>query len=190
MFLSYDEIIEQLNSQGADRLRITPFNAQQQINAASVTLRLGHSSTGIFDDEFDFGGGHEEDEGAISRESFAQALTMERVSIPKDMIAILSTPSLLARHGVNVTQGSILVEPGWDGHIQLEITNFGPNSLPIRPGTPIVNVAFARLGKPTSKPYDGRFQLQGVAVKNGGIEGRQGILVPKWTKASANQVIK
>jgi len=64
----------------------------------------------------------------IPPNSFALACSLEYVRMPEDVFAIVVGKSTYARCGiiVNVTP----LEPGWEGHITIEISNATP--LPIR----------------------------------------------------------
>jgi len=64
----------------------------------------------------------------IPPNSFALARSLEYVRIPEDVFAIVLGKSTYARCGiiVNVTP----LEPGWEGHITIEISNSTP--LPVR----------------------------------------------------------
>lgn len=190
MFLSYDDIIRELDGGEDAGLKLSPINRETQIGPASVILRLSGNGVGLFDElDIAFGDDSQAD-GVLSREGFAQALTIEELRLPSNMIAFLSTPSKLARQGINVTQGSQTVEPGFHGRIQLEITNFGPRSINVRPGIGIVSISFAYLKTPTSKPYRGSFYKQGIPLAKGGIEGREGVIVPKWGNDPRIHVLK
>lgn len=85
--------------------------------------------------------------------SFALAFTVEKVRMPSHLVGRVEGKSSLARMGlfVHVTAG--FVDPGFEGHITLEL--FNANDVPIRlyPGMPVCQMSFERLSTPSQKPY-------------------------------------
>jgi deoxycytidine triphosphate deaminase len=49
--------------------------------------------------------------------------------------------------------------------IQLEMVNFGPNTLTLDAGMPICQLIFERTGGEPTNPYTGKFQEQGPTGK-------------------------
>lgn len=86
------------------------------------------------------------------------ASTVERFDIPADIMGRVCDKSSWARRFV-LCQNTVL-EPGWCGHVTLELTRFLPWPIRIRAGTPIAQVTFERLDWPTAQPYVGRYQDQ------------------------------
>lgn len=88
---------------------------------------------------------------------FFLASTIEHFDMPDDMLAVVHDKSTWARRGVFVH--NTVIEPGWRGHLTLEIQSratFGK----IEPGTPIAQIVFHRLDEPTQRPYTGKYQDQ------------------------------
>lgn len=90
---------------------------------------------------------------------FLLAASLERVLIPHDLQVIVHDKSTLARQGLAL-QNTVL-EPGWGGHITLELSNHGPNIIPLKQGQPIAQLIFHQLDMPTTMPYTGKYQDQG-----------------------------
>ena len=89
----------------------------------------------------------------IRPHGFMLASTVERVRMPSHLVGRVEGKSSLARMGlfVHVTAG--FVDPGFEGHITLELYN--ANNVPIRlyPGMPICQMSFERLCTPSERPY-------------------------------------
>jgi dCTP deaminase len=90
---------------------------------------------------------------------FLLAASLEWVKIPTGLQVIVHDKSTLARQGLAL-QNTVL-EPGWYGHITLELSNHGPNIIPLRQGQPIAQLIFHQLDRPTDRPYRGKYQDQG-----------------------------
>jgi dCTP deaminase len=89
---------------------------------------------------------------------FALASTVERFTMPDDLLARVADKSSWARKGLTVQ--NTVIEPGWRGYLTLELANHGPNRLVIEAGSPIAQIIFELLDEPTEQPYRGRYQNQ------------------------------
>jgi dCTP deaminase len=89
---------------------------------------------------------------------FSLASTVERFTMPNDLIARVADKSSWARKGLTVQ--NTVVEPGWRGYLTLELANHGPNRLVIEAGSPIAQIIFEMLDEPTDQPYAGKYQNQ------------------------------
>lgn len=89
----------------------------------------------------------------LSAGHFVLGTTAEEVHIPDDMVGQIEGKSSLARLGlcVHVTAG--FCDPGFKGRVTLELVNFSPSTIVLRPGKKICQIAFARLGSAAEKPY-------------------------------------
>jgi dCTP deaminase len=94
----------------------------------------------------------------VSDERFSLASTMEHFVMPRDVLAQVCDKSTWARQGL-VVQNTI-IEPGWRGFLTLELTFHGWGEIILKAGTPIAQVVFMQLDKPTDAPYDGKYQDQ------------------------------
>ncbi len=81
------------------------------------------------------------------------ARTLERFAVPDGYMFDLIGRSSFARLGlmVNVTGGHI--NPGWRGHMTLQLVNTGPTSIRITPGLPICQARVALLSSGVDRPY-------------------------------------
>lgn len=90
---------------------------------------------------------------------FVLASTIERFTMPSDVLGIVHDKSTWARRGLTVQ--NTVVEPGWSGFLTLELSLHAWRFIRLRAGAPIAQVVFHRLEEPTDRPYTGRYQNQG-----------------------------
>ena len=102
--------------------------------------------------------------------SFALGSTVEYLKIPRDLIALCVGKSTYARCGivVNVTP----LEPEWEGHITIEISNTTPLPAVIYAHEGIAQVMF-------SKGDDGGICEVSYADKKGKYQNQQGLTLPR-----------
>ena len=72
---------------------------------------------------------------------FLLACTFEWVEIPPPLVGIITGKSTLARLGLQV-EAAGYADPGWKGHLTLELINLGPLMLVLRVGMPICQIRF------------------------------------------------
>ena len=84
---------------------------------------------------------------------FVLGSTLERVKLGEDLVARVEGKSSLGRLGLLVHATAGYVDPGWDGHLTMELSN-GSN-LPVRLyyGMKIGQLSFANLSTPADRPY-------------------------------------
>jgi len=99
---------------------------------------------------------------------FVLAASVELFNIPTFVVGVVHDKSSLARRGLAV-QNTVL-EPGWRGHVTLELTNHGTKNILICAGDPIAQVLFHRLDEPTEQPYRGRYQDQEAGPQEARLE--------------------
>ena len=88
---------------------------------------------------------------------FAIASTIERFTMPLDVMAVVHDKSTLARRGLSVF--NTVIEPGWEGWLTLELVNNSARPIQIEAGTPIAQIIFQRLDRPV-EGYAGKYQNQ------------------------------
>lgn len=81
------------------------------------------------------------------------AKTVERITLPPDVMGMLEGRTRFARMGVAVHITSTLVQPGSDNRQVLEVMNLAPFPIRLHAGMRISQVVFEKLESPTSKPY-------------------------------------
>lgn len=108
------------------------------------------------------------DHVVIPPNSFALCETVERVEVPRDVLAICVGKSTYARCGiiVNVTP----LEPEWRGRITLEISNTTPLPARIYAGEGIAQLIFLRADRVCERSY---------ADKGGKYQDQPGLTLPK-----------
>lgn len=84
---------------------------------------------------------------------FALASTIEKVKIPRHLVARVEGKSSLARLGMfcHVTAG--FIDPGFEGHITLELFCAHPRGLRIFPGMPVCQIGFETMDAPPANAY-------------------------------------
>ena len=97
------------------------------------------------------------------------AVTHERFKIPPDVAMAYFNKSTLARRFLNAC--ATLGEPGWEGHLTLEIYNQSDRYQYLIPGQPIGQVVFHRLDEESAFPYAGKYQGQGAVPVQAKREG-------------------
>lgn len=99
-------------------------------------------------------------ECVIPPNGFALSYTLERFKMPKDIIGLCIGKSTYARCGIiiNVTP----IEPEWEGHITIEISNTTPNPCIIYAGEGIGQLLFFKGDLPavTYETRHGKYQNQ------------------------------
>lgn len=94
------------------------------------------------------------DEGFILHPGeFVLGSTFELVKLPDDIAARLEGKSSLGRLGLLTHSTAGFIDPGFEGHITLELSNV--STLPIRlwPGMKIGQLCFFKLSSPAERPY-------------------------------------
>ena len=111
---------------------------------------------------------YEGDVCIIPPNSFALARSMEYMKIPRDVICVCVGKSTYARCGIitNVTP----LEPGWEGHVTLEISNTTTLPAKIYAGEGLVQVLFFQGDEECETSYEDR---------GGKYQGQRGITIPK-----------
>ena len=94
----------------------------------------------------------------LNKGDFCLASTMEHVNIPLDVMCIVHDKSSLIRRGIAV-QNSLL-DPGFKGHVTLEISHHGPEYFQFHKGMPVAQLVFHKLDHPTEQGYNGKYQNQ------------------------------
>lgn len=84
---------------------------------------------------------------------FVLASTFEQVTLPDDIAARLEGKSSLGRLGLLTHSTAGFIDPGFSGHVTLELSNMA--TLPIRlwPGMKIGQLCFFQLTSPAENPY-------------------------------------
>jgi len=84
---------------------------------------------------------------------FVLGSTLERVTLPDDLVARLEGKSSLGRLGLLIHSTAGFIDPGWDGHVTLELSNVANLPITIYPGMKIGQISFVQLSEPAERPY-------------------------------------
>lgn len=148
------------------RIVLDPLDPNDPVQPASVDVRLGEAFR-VFNshrhavvDPFDLPDDLTEQVVASTDEpfvlhpgEFALAATLERVSLAADLVARVEGKSSLGRLGLLTHATAGFVDPSWDGHITLELSNVSNLPVLLRPGMRIAQLAFQQLDRPAARPY-------------------------------------
>ncbi|RAN71308.1 dCTP deaminase [Bacillus sp. SRB_336] len=84
---------------------------------------------------------------------FALASTYETVTLPDDVAARLEGKSSLGRLGLLTHSTAGFIDPGFSGHITLELSNVATLPIKLWPGMKIGQLCFFQLSSPAEHPY-------------------------------------
>jgi dCTP deaminase len=84
---------------------------------------------------------------------FVLGSTLERITLPNDLVARLEGKSSLGRLGLLIHSTAGFIDPGWDGHVTLELSNVANLPITIYPEMKIGQLSFVQLSEPAEKPY-------------------------------------
>jgi dCTP deaminase len=89
-------------------------------------------------------------------EPFVLGQTLERVSLPDDLVARLEGKSSLGRLGLLIHSTAGFVDAGFSGNLTLELSNVANLPVTIYQGMPIGQISFMRMDGPVERPYGSR----------------------------------
>ena len=154
----------------SQQLKIDPYNANA-INPSSIDLRLGSVLTKYLSpqtirldndtpntQDIDI-----HDSGYIlAPNEFILGTTEERIAIPDGYVGFIETKGNMARAGIQVDSNDGHIEPGFSGHITLEIKNLHKEEIYVEltPNTPICQLFIAKLNSHCDSLYNGKYQNQ------------------------------
>jgi dCTP deaminase len=84
---------------------------------------------------------------------FVLASTYEVVTLPDDVAARLEGKSSLGRLGLLTHSTAGFIDPGFSGHVTLELSNVATLPITLWPGMQIGQLCFFRLSTPAEHPY-------------------------------------
>ena len=141
------------------------------VNPASINLRLGHTflkpksgqivmlGEEMAYDRYEFKDGQCV---YIMPGEFMLATTIEAISVPIDAAAFVQGRSSIGRVGLTV-QNAGFVDPGFPGHITLELKNDSPCVIVLFPGYPVAQLVYIDANGVT-RPYRGKYVNQTEAT--------------------------
>ena len=84
---------------------------------------------------------------------FVLGSTLEHIEIPADLVARLEGKSSLGRIGLLIHSTAGYVDPGWKGHLTLELSNVANLPITLYYGMRIGQISFLRLTTPAETLY-------------------------------------
>jgi dCTP deaminase len=84
---------------------------------------------------------------------FVLGSTLERIRLPDDLVGRLEGKSSLGRLGLLIHSTAGFIDPGWDGHVTLELSNVANLPITIYPGMRIGQLSYMQLDQPVETPY-------------------------------------
>jgi dCTP deaminase len=88
--------------------------------------------------------------------AFVLGSTLERVHLGDDIVARLEGKSSLGRLGLLIHSTAGFVDPGFDGHLTLELSNVANLPIAIYPGMRIGQISYYPMTTPADNPYGSR----------------------------------
>lgn len=160
--LSAQTILRRVAQNTDEPLLIEPFEPQSKqfkgmsygLSVAGYDIRIGkidRTAPGK-------SGRYSAESVLVKPNDFILLASLERIKLPRDIIAFVHDKSTLARKGLALQ--NTVIEPGWEGYITLELSNHGPEHIRILVGQPIAQLVFHYLDQPTDRPYKGKYQNQ------------------------------
>jgi dCTP deaminase len=131
------------------RLKFNPPVLSENIAQVSIDLHLGRKFTTFKEppnylphirvdksiwDSIDLWEPQESDSFILRPREFVLAQTQERVCMPADLVGMVEGRSSFARLGVTIHVTAPKIDPGFEGHITLEMANFGKVPVELRAG--------------------------------------------------------
>ncbi len=84
---------------------------------------------------------------------FVLGSTLERVSVPTDLVARLEGKSSLGRLGLLIHSTAGFVDAGWDGQLTLELSNVANLPITLYAGMKIGQISFQQMTTAADHPY-------------------------------------
>lgn len=84
---------------------------------------------------------------------FVLGSTLEHIEVPEDLVARLEGKSSLGRIGLLIHSTAGYVDPGWKGHLTLELSNVSKLPITLYYGMKIGQLSFLRLTTPAERLY-------------------------------------
>jgi dCTP deaminase len=106
---------------------------------------------------------------------FVLGSTLERVALPDDLVARLEGKSSLGRLGLLIHSTAGFIDPGWDGHVTLELSNVANLPITIYHGMKIGQLSFVQLSTAADQPY-------GSGALGSKYQGQQGPTPSRYWK--------
>jgi dCTP deaminase len=185
VLLSDRDILAEIN---AERIRVEPYD-EAMIQPSSIDIRLDRYFR-VFENHRYPHIDPAADQSDLTREvepdgdepfilhpgEFVLGSTYEVCTLPDDIAARVEGKSSLGRLGLLTHATAGFVDPGFSGHVTLELANVATLPIKLYPGMKIGQLCFFRLTSPAEHPY-------GSAKYGSRYQGQRG---PTPSKSYAN----
>ena len=84
---------------------------------------------------------------------FVLGSTLENIELPDDLVARLEGKSSLGRIGLVIHSTAGFVDPGWKGHLTLELSNLARLPITLYRGMKIGQISYLQLSTPADRLY-------------------------------------
>ena len=84
---------------------------------------------------------------------FVLGSTLEHIELPDDLVARLEGKSSLGRIGLVIHSTAGFVDPGWKGHLTLELSNLSRLPITLYRGMKIGQISYLHLTTPADRLY-------------------------------------
>ncbi|MBI5087742.1 MAG: dCTP deaminase [Actinobacteria bacterium] len=162
MILSDRSLREQID---AGRIVIDPYD-ERCVQPSSIDVKIGNlfrvfrnHTSGVIDvkqnqeDLTELITIPEEGVFMLHPGEFVLGTTLEMVSVPDDLVARIEGKSSLGRLGLIIHSTAGFIDPGFSGHVTLELTNIATLPITLYPGMKIGQVSFMQMTTPADNPY-------------------------------------
>ena len=95
----------------------------------------------------------DEDPFILHPGEFVLAATLERVGLPAHLVGRVDGKSSLGRLGLLTHATAGFIDPGFEGHITLELSNVATLPITIYAGMRVAQVSFEAMTTPADRPY-------------------------------------
>jgi len=99
---------------------------------------------------------------------FILGRTYERFKIPPEFAGKITGRSSYARLGIEISCTCDIINPGWEGHVPLEIINNSANPILIYPLTPLAQIFLIPLSSPAEEHYADRIKFKSKYMNDDG----------------------
>ena len=106
---------------------------------------------------------------------FVLGSTYEEVALPDDIAARLEGKSSLGRLGLLTHSTAGFIDPGFTGHVTLELSNVATLPIMLWPGMKIGQMCFFRLSSPAEQPYGSASYLSRYQGQRGPTASRSSL---------------
>ena len=162
MKLSDSELIKVLTS---GEVKITPSVEHKTITGVTIPLHLGNEFIDISKKDIEFIDPDADNSALFKTEnhneyydlkpgSLTLAITDEKVTLPANLLGRLDGRSRLARLGVTVHITAHRIDPGFNGHIVLEIFNCSKNTIRLKHRTEVAALLLDKISGTVEHPYN------------------------------------